>query len=93
MLFPVKHLLFVTKIGHVSCKDRSVILQKSFTPKIKCYNAAVLFCLSQKQNLLWDDQLNSLQSKMVEPVSHYVQRFPEIKVYTVYYQDFVIVDK
>ncbi|XP_064397802.1 myc box-dependent-interacting protein 1-like [Halichondria panicea] len=33
----------------------------------------------EKQGLLWDDKLTTLQSKMVEPLSHYVSRFPEVR--------------
>ena len=45
----------------------------------------VIFAFAiQKRNLLWDDLLTSLQSKMVEPMSNYISRFPEVKVCNVF---------
>ncbi len=41
----------------------------------------VCVCVLQQMILLWEDQLTTLHSKVVEPMSNYVAKFPDVKVH------------
>lgn len=58
-------------------KSLAEVLDDLYEPGWKGHDKYARY--SEQRNLLWDDLLTSLQSKMVEPMSNYISRFPEVK--------------